>query len=258
VTASAAIDSASFNEQLRTLKAEVAELQAQAQLAAAKANLTAEVERDKARAKIEEARRLTDTTGITRKATALTTEHVTSVVRDRFTRETEQLHLRKVTLQPTGGRRDATVEHRPGLLGATVNADIDDVLSEGEQTALGLAGFLTEVEFDSSKSDVVLDDPVSSLDAGRRSRVAKRLVELAQDRQVIVFTHEATFVNALMKAARDLGVEVTERAILRQGERPGLVSEKHPGAWPTATSRPRSGRWMAVALAFPSTWTRRF
>jgi hypothetical protein len=246
VDASAAIDATSFNEQLRTLRAEVAELQALAQLSAAKANLTTEVERLKARAQIEAARRLTDTTGITRKATALTTEHVTSVVRDQFTRETERLSLRKVTLDPTGGRRDATLEHRPRLLGATFDADIDDVLSEGEQTALGLAGFLTEVEFDESKSAVVLDDPVSSLDAGRRSRVARRLGELAQDRQVIVFTHEATFVTALTKAARDLGVETTDRAIMRQGERPGLVSDKHP--W-NVKDIPARIDWLGAELA---------
>ena len=149
-------------------------------------------------------------------------------MRDQFTRETERLHLRKVTLDPTGGRRNVTLEHRPKLLGATVSASIDDVLSEGEQTALGLAGFLTEVMFDDSKSAVVLDDPVSSLDAGRRSRVANRLVELAEDRQVIVFTHEATFVTALNKAARDQGVAITERAILRQGDRPGKATDKHP------------------------------
>lgn len=246
VDASAAIDATSFNEQLGTLKTGVAELQALAQLAAAKENLTAEVKRLMLRAKIEAAKRLADTTGITRKATALTTEHVTSVVRDQFTRETERLSLRKVTLDPTGGRRDATLEHRPRLLGATVDADIDDVLSEGEQTALGLAGFLTEVEFDESKSAVVLDDPVSSLDAGRRSRVARRLVELAQDRQVIVFTHEATFVTALTKAARDLGVEMAERAIMRQGERPGLVSEKHP--W-NVKDIPARIHWLGEELA---------
>lgn len=228
VTASASIDATTFDDALRTLGREVAELQSQAQLAAARENLEAEIARLRDRQTIEVAKRLTDTTGITRKSTDLTTEHVTSVVRDQFTRETERLHLRKVTLDPTGGRRNVTLEHRPKLLGATVSASIDDVLSEGEQTALGLAGFLTEVMFDDSKSAVVLDDPVSSLDAARRSRVANRLVELAKDRQVIVFTHEATFVTALNKAARDQGVAVTERAILRQGDRPGKATDKHP------------------------------
>jgi energy-coupling factor transporter ATP-binding protein EcfA2 len=245
-TASEAIDASTFDERLRTLSKEVAGLQAQAQLASAKENLIREVDRLRARARIEDAKRLTDTTGITRKSTDLTTAHVTSVVRDQFTRETERLHLRKVTLDPTGGRRNVTLEHRPKLLGATLNANIDNVLSEGEQTALGLAGFLTEVMFDESESAVVLDDPVSSLDAGRRSRVAQRVVELAQDRQVIVFTHEATFVNALNKAARDLGVEVTERAILRQGERPGLVQDKHP--W-NVKDIPSRIDWLSAELA---------
>jgi hypothetical protein len=243
--ASEAIDAGTFDEQLKTLQREIADLQAQAQLAGARAELAMEVERLKIRAKIEAAKRLTDTTGITRKATQLSTEHVTSVVRDQFTRETERLHLRRVTLDPARGRRHATLEHQPKLLGAQMKAEIDDVLSEGEQTALGLAGFLTEVEFDESKSAAVLDDPVSSLDAGRRSRVATRLAELAQDRQVIVFTHEATFVNDLNKAARDHGVGVTERAILRQGERPGLVSDKHP--WSVKDTRSRID-WLSVEL----------
>lgn len=226
--ASVAIDATTFQERVRALKTEIVELQAKDQLAAAKGRLIAEVKRLKVRARIEEARRLTDTTGITRRATLLTTKYVTTIVRDQFTRETERLHLRKVTLAPTNGRRDATLEHLPRLLGATVVAAVDEVLSEGEQTALGLAGFLTEVEFDETKSAVVLDDPVSSLDAGRRSRVASRLIELALSRQVVVFTHEATFVSALNKAARDLGVDVSERTVMCLGDRPGLTSEKHP------------------------------
>jgi energy-coupling factor transporter ATP-binding protein EcfA2 len=228
IDASEAIDDATFTQALSDLSAEVAELQAMSHLAAARQNLGREVERLKSRVRIEEARRLADTTGITRKATSLTTEYVTSVVRDQFTRETERLHLRKVSLDPTSGRRSVTLQHRPRLLGAPSGVAINGVLSEGEQTALGLAGFLTEVEFDSSGSAVVLDDPVSSLDAGRRSRVARRLVDLAQSRQVIVFTHDATFVNGLNKAARDLEVEVTERSIMRRGERPGLVADTHP------------------------------
>lgn len=244
-SSSDAIDASTFDDSLRALSAEIRELQSASLLAAAKTNLTAEVDRLKARALIEKARRLTDTTGITRKSTDLTTTHVTSVVRDQFTRETERLHLRRVTLDPTGGRKNVTLEHQPKLLGATVSANIDSVLSEGEQTALGLAGFLTEVMFDDSKSGIVLDDPVSSLDAGRRSRVAKRLIELAADRQVIVFTHEATFVTALNKVARDHNVLVTERSILRQGDRPGKASDNHP--WNVKDTKARID-WLEVEL----------
>lgn len=241
-----AIDADTFDAQLKSLSLEVGELQALSQLAAARDNLLAEVQRLVQQAAIESARRLTETKGITRKATALTTEHVTGLVRDQFTRETERLHLRNLTLDPAGGRRNATLEHRPKLLGARENAKINRVLSEGEQTALGLAGFLTEVEFDATMSGVVLDDPVSSLDAGRRSRVAKRLVELARERQVIVFTHEVTFVNALNKSARDQGVGVIERTILRQGNRPGLINQKHP--W-SVKDIPSRIDWLDAELA---------
>src|SRR5690606_37521195 len=59
-------------------------------------------------------------------------------------------------------------------------------------------------------------------------------------------THEATFVTALTKAARDLGVEMAERAIMRQGERPGLVSDKHP--W-NVKDIPARIHWLGEELA---------
>ena len=65
-------------------------------------------------------------------------------------------------------------------MGAVQNAPLQAVLSEGEQTALGLAGFLTEVESDSTGSAVVFDDPVTSLDHVRRERMARRIVELGR------------------------------------------------------------------------------
>lgn len=103
-----------------------------------------------------------------------------------------------------------------------------NVLSNGEQSALGLAGFITEVEFDDTKSGVVLDDPVTSLDHIRRSRVARRLVELAKDRQVVVFTHEVTSVGDLVKHAGEAHVAIAERWIQRQGDQAGICADKHP------------------------------
>lgn len=67
------------------------------------------------------------------------------------------------------------------------------ILSEGEQRAVSIANFLTEVNMDANNRGIVLDDPVSSLDHRRRTRIAERLLEEACRRQVIVFTHEISF-----------------------------------------------------------------
>lgn len=225
-----ALTVASYEEAVVQLRGEIQELEASGTLAGVKDAVVREVERLAERASLTEVRRLADTTGITRKTTELTTTHVTAIVRDYFTRETERLQLGGVTLNPAGGRRDTTLQHQPALLGVSEPVQIEQVLSEGEQTALGLAGFLTEVHFDSAKSAIVLDDPVSSLDSKRRSRVAQRVVELAKDRQVIVFSHDAPFINALNREAEDQAVAVARRTVARRADQPGHVTDKHPWA----------------------------
>ena len=120
------------------------------------------------------------------------------------------------------------MRHRPALLGAKTPRPVEEVLSEGEQTALGLAGYFTEAYFDESKSALVLDDPVSSLDHIRRARVARRLAELAADRQVIVFTHDVAFVGDLRRAADETQVPFAERGVQRRGDSlPGVCTDQH-------------------------------
>lgn len=223
------IDSTTFAQALSEASKLVMELQDAKALNEAQSAIEVEVARLAQRKLIEGARRLAATNSITTKRGELTETYVTQEVRDHFTRETDRLELRRVTLDRTGRGRNSALEHRPSLKGSRRVADIDDVLSEGEQTALGLAGFLTEVDLDASMSGVVFDDPVSSLDAGRRSRVAQRLAELAAQRQVIVFTHEITFVNALNREAKRQSVAVESRSIQRVGGiQPGLVNDHFP------------------------------
>lgn len=224
----ASINTDTYNSTLTVLRTKCREAEARGQLFVATKSLEQAVARLDLRSKLDRAKRQANTTGITQKATALTTEYATVVARDQFARETERLGLRRITLSPIEGRGTATLEHRPSLVGATNAAAVSDIFSEGEQTALGLAGFLTEVELDSSKSAVVFDDPVTSLDAGRRSRVAKRLIELGSERQVVVFTHEITFVNALLNEAKDLAQQIAPRSVQRQGGNPGKVTKEFP------------------------------
>jgi len=133
-----------------------------------------------------------------------------------------------VVLGDKGGDK-GKLRHKPTLSGAAVGRTPTDVLSEGEQTALGLAGLFTEVQFDDTKSAVVFDDPITSLDHGRRERAARRIVEIASDRQVIVFTHDLTFLGDLARAADENSLGLTERSIVRTGSsEPGKVLDVHP------------------------------
>jgi len=217
-----------FDEQILVLRSEREDLEARKSLTESRTAIFEEVQRLQALERIERAKTDASTNAVTRKAIELTRTYVTEIMRDRFTRETDRLKLERVTLKDLGGQK-GTLRHQPSLLGAMQKTTLPQVLSEGEQTALGLAGFFTEVALDGSASAIVLDDPVCSLDHVRRGNVANRLCEFAAERQVIVFTHDLSFVTDLQASAERLGVDVVERAIERRGTKePGVCRNKHP------------------------------
>src|SRR5262249_47133578 len=222
-----AIDVEGFNATLEAVVAGKDELQSRKALNHGRNAVETEIKRLRKLQRLSEAKKLTDTTHISRKASELTEKHVTTLVRDRFIRESDRLRLERIELKRTGGSK-GKLHHRPSLLGAKTVRPVDEVLSEGEQTALGLAGYFTEAHFNESKSALVLDDPVTSLDHIRRAQVAESLVRFAADRQVIVFTHDLAFLRDLMKRADEAHVPLTERTVQRLGSAPGQVSDGYP------------------------------
>jgi hypothetical protein len=101
----------------------------------------------------------------------------------------------------------------------------NEILSEGEQRAVALANFLTEVGLNPANAGIVLDDPITSQDHQRKERIALRLVREAQMRQVIVFTHNLVFLTMLAAAAENAGAEMFTHWVQRDGEgHPGQVS----------------------------------
>ena len=227
-TAAADVDVGAFRASLERAQAHVRDLDAHLRLCESHTALQEEVERLKERRMLEAAQSQVATTAITAKSTQLTKQYAGEVMKDAFVRETERLRLRRVTIRDLGGNK-GQLEQQPGLLGAKARSvQAAQVLSEGEQTALGLAGFFTEAAFDATRSALVLDDPVTSLDHVRRRYVAARLAELAKDRQVIVFTHDVTFAGELQKQAANSDVSLTPRSIERKGEVPGFVRHALP------------------------------
>nr|MDD3720850.1 AAA family ATPase [Candidatus Gracilibacteria bacterium] len=75
--------------------------------------------------------------------------------------------------------------------------DIRKVCSEGEQKTIAISHFLTESILDKNNFPIILDDPVNSLDHEISDKLAKRLLEISSQRQVIIFTHNKLFLDSL-------------------------------------------------------------
>lgn len=220
----------SIEKQLAVLTARRAALELLGQIKKSRSAIAREIGRLKEREALEAAKSAASTTGITKKILEFSEESITEVVRDTFTRETDRLRLERVTIARTRADK-GTLLHQPKLVGARQQVTLPRVFSEGERTALGLAAFFTESHLDGSKSALILDDPVTSLDHIRRGLVAARLAALAETRQVILFTHDVAFVADLKREAAAMGVTVAERSVLRSraGDRkPGSCITKHP------------------------------
>lgn len=128
---------------------------------------------------------------------------------------------------------------------------LSEVLSEGEQRAIALADFLTEVGLNPASAGIVLDDPVTSQDHERKARIAARLVKEASDRQVIVFTHDLVFANQLFKAADDADMQYDAHRIERNADgQPGEVSLRDPvGTSKFYDTTERAKQFLAAAKA---------
>jgi len=221
---------ARIQKQVAALAARRAELELLEQLKKSRPAILNEIARLAERDALEAAKSAASTTGITKKILELSEQSITDVVRDTFTRETDRLRLERVTLARTRAEKGALL-HQPKLVGARQQVPLPRVFSEGERTALGLAAFFTEAHLDGSKSALIIDDPVTSLDHIRRGLVASRLAALAGIRQVVLFTHDVAFVADLKREAVARGVPVAERSVMRSRadeRKPGACTTKHP------------------------------
>jgi ABC-type lipoprotein export system ATPase subunit len=134
------------------------------------------------------------TKGVSDQGTKMLRSHVTDTLIEALNVEKRALGIESIPLSLSERTEKAVVQHKLRLDGATLGADTSQILSEGEHRAVALAAFLSELAVYPSCDPIVVDDPISSLDQSRRSKVAERLVNEAQKRQVIVFTHDLAFL----------------------------------------------------------------
>ncbi|MDW2798777.1 AAA family ATPase [Clostridium boliviensis] len=80
----------------------------------------------------------------------------------------------------------------------SINDPINSIMSEGEQKIIALSNFLAECTIDNRLNTIIFDDPVTSLDTNYRDLIAQKIVQLSENRQIVVFTHDLSFLRLLI------------------------------------------------------------
>lgn len=139
------------------------------------------------------------TTAISRTGKKIVSSYISELFLSSLKKELQQLGARHIPLNFKTSGDAGTVNFDIGLENATIprSTKLTEILSEGEVKVISLAVFLAEVGINPDKFPIVLDDPVTSLDHKYREKIAERLVVEGIERQVIIFTHDISFVTMI-------------------------------------------------------------
>ncbi|EIZ9117247.1 AAA family ATPase [Escherichia coli] len=167
--------------------------------------IKAEVERLKKRSEFDAWISLAASRALSTKSADITQKVVTEAYAARFNRELNVLGAPGLQVELVKIRTaNAKVLHQLQLKGAQRDK-LHNVLSEGERRVISLAAFLADVTDRPGSAPFIFDDPISSLDHEFEWQVAKRLVELAKSRQVIILTHRLSLYGVIEDLAKKEG-----------------------------------------------------
>lgn len=201
-------------------------------LGVVKADVLAQIERLKATEAIEKASKDTVTNKITTQSARIAQALVTNRLRASFAKEVDKLGVAGLAIELQQAKTSAGVPFFQVRLINKPSEPVGKVLSEGEHRCVALAAFLAELSTIDAQSAIVFDDPVSSLDHLHRDKVAARLAEVGQTRQVIVFTHDMAFLLLLDEACRPTkdrdATPVAYRLISRGTDNAGYCHQDPP------------------------------
>lgn len=216
------------DETRKRMTAEAQELRARKLLAQHEPLVLNEIERKKKIAAYGLCLNDTTTNAITQKSTAVTKTAVSQKLKQRFKDELMHLEFRhvEVELREAGGT-EGVLYHKL-ILTRAPGVELPRVVSEGEQRCLSIAAFFAELSTADDPSGIVFDDPVSSLDYRWRDGVARRLVQEAKTRQVIVFTHDVVFLLLLKQISKKQVVEQLDQHVRQLLSGAGVCAEELP------------------------------
>jgi len=224
----AALRTEDESEERKQMRAELDEFSDRNWLSAIQKDVVAEIARRKKRKELESVLKDTTTNRITTKSGDIAKRLVTNALRARFSKEIDQLGVSRLKIELKKERGSYGAPYFRVSLSRKPDAQVGEILSEGEHRCVALAAFLAELATNESRSAIVFDDPVSSLDHIRREAVAERLVDEGKHRQVIVLTHDIAFLFLLDQAARRKAIHMAFRSVTRTEKYTGFIQQDPP------------------------------
>jgi energy-coupling factor transporter ATP-binding protein EcfA2 len=195
------------NDNREEIKKKLNSLQARKWLSEHRSAIDEEVNRLKLLNQIQEAKKSTNTKALSLKKGELAEALITDAFVQRFNAELKALNASQVKVELVKSKvSKGRVLHKLQLRGAT-QSGLADVLSEGENRIVSIAAFLADVTGKSNQAPFIFDDPISSLDQTYEEAVVQRLIELSQDKQVIVFTHRLSLLGTVRHFAEKKSIK---------------------------------------------------
>lgn len=219
----------SIDEDLKPLVKELNQLIGVKKIYEHKPKLGREIYRQKKVALLNQCISKCNTRTITTLSNELTTRYVNQNLKQNFKEELSKLGFKNIKIETeTKGQRGKQYHYLRLDENNSNNVALKDILSEGEHRCISLATFLSELSISEHKSAIIFDDPVSSLDHKWRNKISKRITEEALKRQVIVFTHDITFLLMIQEHSESLNCDLVIKSLTRKPKETGIVATNPP------------------------------
>lgn len=219
----------SIDEDLKPLLKELNQLIGEKKIYEYKPKLAREIYRQKRVGLLNQCVGKCNTRTITTLSNELTTRYINQNLKQNFKTELNKLGFKNIKIETeTKGQRGKQYHYLRLDENNSNNIALKDILSEGEHRCISLATFLSELSISEHKSAIVFDDPVSSLDHKWRNKISKRITEEALERQVIVFTHDITFLLMIQEHSKSLNCDLDIKSLTRKKKETGLIASNPP------------------------------
>ncbi len=234
------LNTESIEENLKSIEKELNQLKGQRKVFNFKPKLAREIYRQKKVKLLNTCIGKCRTNSITTLSNELAASYVSQNLKDNFKLELKNLGFSNIKIETeTRGSRGKQYHYLKLDEPNSDDISLKDVLSEGEHRCISLATFLSELSLSDHNSSIIFDDPVSSLDHKWRSRIAKRIALESNNRQVIVFTHDITFLLMLQEHSEKLSCELEIKSLTRKKHETGIIAKNPP--WDALPIKKRIG-----------------